>query len=216
MVNDDVFAVIAEATRRDILASLKAGDKAVGQLVEELGASQPTVSKHLRVLREASLVTMRAEGQKRFYALTPDPLRLVRSWLAEFDGGAGANEPAVPMAVDGTRSASDGLRTEALTPAGQQTSAQHRVPVREPRWRGEPELAPDREPERAPDRGRERTPDQAPALPAAVTLPVVLGSDTVLGTDGTRPQQLGRTVGRAAYKAADLLANLPKFGRRKD
>nr|MBW4095461.1 winged helix-turn-helix transcriptional regulator [Acidobacteriota bacterium] len=74
MVIDDVFAVIADETRRDILVSLAAGDKAVGTLVEELHGSQPTVSKHLRVLREAGLVSMRAQGQKRFYSLTPQPL----------------------------------------------------------------------------------------------------------------------------------------------
>ena len=51
MVTDDVFAVIAEATRRDILVALRKGDKAVGELVQELEASQPTISKHLKVLR---------------------------------------------------------------------------------------------------------------------------------------------------------------------
>ncbi|HSU69811.1 MAG TPA: metalloregulator ArsR/SmtB family transcription factor, partial [Micrococcaceae bacterium] len=81
MVMDDVFAVIAEETRRDILDSLRAGDKAVGQLVEELGASQPTISKHLRVLREASLVSMRAEGQKRFYSLNTVPLQRISGWI---------------------------------------------------------------------------------------------------------------------------------------
>ena len=74
MVTDDVFAVIAEATRRDILVSLRSGDKAVGELVQELEASQPTISKHLKVLREADLVSMRAQGQKRYYALNPKPL----------------------------------------------------------------------------------------------------------------------------------------------
>jgi DNA-binding transcriptional ArsR family regulator len=64
---DDVFAVIAESTRRQILENLRDGDKAVGELVIELQVSQPTVSKHLKVLREAGLVTMRAQGQKRFY-----------------------------------------------------------------------------------------------------------------------------------------------------
>ncbi|WP_028279495.1 metalloregulator ArsR/SmtB family transcription factor [Arthrobacter sp. H5] len=85
MVIDDVFAVIAEATRREILASLRTGDKAVGELVEELAVSQPTVSKHLKVLREAGLVSMRAQGQKRFYSLNSGPLQEIARWLAEFD-----------------------------------------------------------------------------------------------------------------------------------
>ena len=86
-MTDDVFAVIAEATRRDILVSLRKGDKAVGELVQELEASQPTISKHLKVLREADLVSMRAQGQKRYYALNPKPLAGVASWLETFDVG---------------------------------------------------------------------------------------------------------------------------------
>jgi DNA-binding transcriptional ArsR family regulator len=95
MVTDDVFAVIAEATRRDILVSLQAGDKAVGELVEELAASQPTISKHLKVLREADLVSMRAQGQKRYYALNRKPLAGVASWLETFDVGRAASAVSV-------------------------------------------------------------------------------------------------------------------------
>ena len=94
MVTDDVFAVIAEATRRDILVALRKGDKAVGELVQELEASQPTISKHLKVLREADLVSMRAQGQKRYYALNPKPLEGIASWLGAFD--VGAPSPAAP------------------------------------------------------------------------------------------------------------------------
>jgi ArsR family transcriptional regulator len=92
MVIDDVFAVIAEGTRREILGSLREGDKSVGELVEELEVSQPTVSKHLKVLREAGLVSMRAQGQKRFYALQTDPLQDVADWVAGF-GLASASLP---------------------------------------------------------------------------------------------------------------------------
>ena len=84
MVNEDVFTVLAEQTRREILAALRDGDKAVGELVDELGASQPTVSKHLRVLREAGLVTMRAEGQRRYYKLETAPLNGISQWLDGF------------------------------------------------------------------------------------------------------------------------------------
>ena len=89
-MTDDVFAVIAEATRRDILIALRKGDKAVGELVQELEASQPTISKHLKVLREADLVSMRAQGQKRYYTLNPKPLAGIASWLQAFDVGPAA------------------------------------------------------------------------------------------------------------------------------
>ncbi|NKX53426.1 ArsR/SmtB family transcription factor [Arthrobacter mobilis] len=90
MVVDDVFAVIAESTRREILQSLRESDKAVGELVEELEVSQPTVSKHLKVLREAGLVSMRAQGQKRFYSLVAAPLEDVAEWVSAFGLGNGA------------------------------------------------------------------------------------------------------------------------------
>src|SRR3954466_10772355 len=96
MVTDAVFAVIAEATRRDILVALRRGDKAVGELVQELEASQPTISKHLKVLREADLVSMRAQGQKRYYTLNPKPLAGIASWLQAFDVGPAATADVAP------------------------------------------------------------------------------------------------------------------------
>ncbi len=86
----DIFAVIADHTRRDILRELRAGDKAVGELVEALDASQPTVSKHLKVLRDAGLVTTRAQGQKRYYALRLEPLAEVGGWLTSLRTTAGS------------------------------------------------------------------------------------------------------------------------------
>lgn len=178
MVTDDVFAVIAEATRRDILVSLRSGDKAVGELVEELAASQPTISKHLKVLREADLVSMRAQGQKRFYALNPKPLAGVASWLETFDVGTPAPAAAAPVEV---------------------------VPA-----------APVAEVAAEPPATRTEAVNQAAKVHASAT-PVAID----LNSDDTVPQQIGRTVGRAATKAADLLANLPnlpnlpKFGRKR-
>lgn len=78
---DDVFAVIADPTRRQILSVLSHGKRPVGDLVSELGVSQPTVSKHLKVLRTAGLVETQAAGQKRFYSLTPAPLDKVMLWI---------------------------------------------------------------------------------------------------------------------------------------
>ncbi|MDO4898208.1 MAG: metalloregulator ArsR/SmtB family transcription factor [Rothia sp. (in: high G+C Gram-positive bacteria)] len=80
-MKDDVFAVIADPTRRHILQSLAVERLAVGELVEELGVSQPTVSKHLKVLRNAGLVETEAVGQKRFYSITPHPLQQVTDWV---------------------------------------------------------------------------------------------------------------------------------------
>jgi DNA-binding transcriptional ArsR family regulator len=79
-----VFEVIAEPSRRRILDLLAADELPVGALVERLELSQPAISKHLRVLREASLVSVRGEGQRRLYSVRPEPLRAVDDWLAPY------------------------------------------------------------------------------------------------------------------------------------
>lgn len=86
----DIFDVIADGTRREILQLLLSrsaeGEKgtSVSHIVHELGVSQPTVSKHLKVLREASLVSVREEGQHRYYSLSPAPLDEIDDWLVPF------------------------------------------------------------------------------------------------------------------------------------
>jgi DNA-binding transcriptional ArsR family regulator len=200
MVTDDVFAVIAESTRRDILTSLRSGDKAVGELVEELAASQPTISKHLKVLREAQLVSMRAQGQKRYYALNRKPLEGIASWLETFDVGsaaAAATSPAPPAAAAVSRD-------EASVPS--LGEAPRVVPAKE-------HAAADAVAADAVSAGV-LAPDGADLSPAVV----IPGGTAAPLSDDSVPQQIGRTVGRAATKAADLLANLPnlpKFGRKK-
>lgn len=88
----DIFDVIADSTRRDILGLLldrsDTGDQgtSVSHIVTQLGISQPTVSKHLKVLREANLVSVREDGQHRFYSLATDPLDEVDDWLVPFLG----------------------------------------------------------------------------------------------------------------------------------
>lgn len=144
---DDVFAVIAETTRREILISLRSGDKAVGEMVRELGVSQPTVSKHLKVLREAGLVTMRAQGQKRFYSLRAEPLREIVMWLSDFESAVVEPEP---VAASGS-------------------------------------------------------------IDVGVTEQVV-----IYDGEQRRPQQLQRSVERAAGRAADIFANLPRFRKKRD
>jgi DNA-binding transcriptional ArsR family regulator len=78
------FEVLAEPHRRRILDLLRDGERPVGDLVAELGLSQPAVSKHLRVLRDAGLVAVRGDAQRRFYRLDPDPLRELDEWLAPY------------------------------------------------------------------------------------------------------------------------------------
>jgi len=97
----DIFDVIADGTRRDILQLLRergaSGERgtSVSQIVAELGVSQPTVSKHLKVLREAELVSVREEGQHRYYSLSIAPLDEVDDWLVPFfDDGLAAAEAA--------------------------------------------------------------------------------------------------------------------------
>jgi len=75
------FDVLAEPTRRQILDLLLERPHAVGELVERLGASQPGTSKHLRVLREAGLVNVRRQAQRRWYELRPEPLSEIDRWL---------------------------------------------------------------------------------------------------------------------------------------
>lgn len=77
----DLFFVISDPTRRNLLQELGAGERSVGELVDAVGVSQPTVSKHLKVLRDAGLAHTRVQGQKRFYTLIPEPLGEVVDWL---------------------------------------------------------------------------------------------------------------------------------------
>jgi DNA-binding transcriptional ArsR family regulator len=79
-----VFEVVAEPGRRRILDLVRAGERSVGELVAALSLSQPAVSKHLRVLREAGLVQARTDEQRRLYRLVPGPLRELDSWLAPY------------------------------------------------------------------------------------------------------------------------------------
>jgi DNA-binding transcriptional ArsR family regulator len=78
------FEAIAEPNRRRILDLLRAGERPAGELVEATGLSQPGVSKHLKLLREAGLVSMRPEGQRRLYRLEPGELAELDAWLKPF------------------------------------------------------------------------------------------------------------------------------------
>jgi DNA-binding transcriptional ArsR family regulator len=78
------FEVLSEPTRRSILDLLRDGERPVGELVHLLDLSQPAVSKHLRVLREAGLVEARVDAQRRVYRIVPEPLRELDRWLAPY------------------------------------------------------------------------------------------------------------------------------------
>ena len=78
------FDVLAEPNRRRILDLLRDCEQPVGELVSQLQVSQPAVSKHLRVLREAGLVKVRGDAQRRLYSVRPEPLRAIDEWLAPY------------------------------------------------------------------------------------------------------------------------------------
>ncbi len=81
----DAFNAVAEPRRREILDVLAGGERAVGDLVDELGLAQPLVSKHLKVLREVGLVTVRDDGRRRLYRLDGRPLRAIHDWVARYE-----------------------------------------------------------------------------------------------------------------------------------
>lgn len=81
----DVFAAIGDGHRRAVLDALLVGEQAVGAIVDGVSMSQPQVSKHLRVLREAGLVRCRKDGRRRLYRLEPAHLQPLREWLAGYE-----------------------------------------------------------------------------------------------------------------------------------
>jgi DNA-binding transcriptional ArsR family regulator len=78
------FEVLAEPTRRRILDDVRDRERSVGELVKRLKLSQPGVSKHLRVLRDAGLVEVRKDAQRRLYRVRPEPLAELDAWLAPY------------------------------------------------------------------------------------------------------------------------------------
>jgi ArsR family transcriptional regulator len=111
----DIFDVVSDATRRDLLQVLldryvsrasDSGEISVGEIVDKLALSQPTVSKHLKVLRDHGLVTVREEGQHRYYCIDTSPLEDLEDWLipflsADFDTSADIAGSAVFAAWSG-------------------------------------------------------------------------------------------------------------------
>ena len=83
-VMESTFGIIAEPNRRAILSLLASSDRSVGEIEHKLHMPQPSVSKHLRVLRDGGFVEARVDGPRRVYRLRPEPLREVDAWLAPF------------------------------------------------------------------------------------------------------------------------------------
>src|ERR1700678_4332009 len=81
---ESVFEIIAEPNRRAILSLLVTSQQSVGNIERQLRMSQPTVSKHLRVLRDAGFVESMVDAQRRLYRLRPEPFQQVDAWLAQF------------------------------------------------------------------------------------------------------------------------------------
>ncbi len=81
---ESAFTIVAEPNRRAILSLLLTSERSVGELEQELRLSQPSVSKHLRVLRDAGFVESRVEAQRRLYRLRPEPLQELDEWLLPF------------------------------------------------------------------------------------------------------------------------------------
>lgn len=81
---ESVYEIIAEPNRRAILSLLASSEQSVGEIERQLRMSQPTVSKHLRVLRDAGFVEATVDAQRRLYRLKPEPLQEVDMWLAQF------------------------------------------------------------------------------------------------------------------------------------
>ena len=118
---ESVFEIIAEPNRRAILSLLVLSQQSVGEIERQLRMSQPTVSKHLRVLREAGFVESTVDAQRRLYRLKPEPLQEVDAWLAPFRRFWSAHIDALERHLD---------RMDRLTPAKTKTSRRRRAPNR--------------------------------------------------------------------------------------
>ena len=126
-MHSDVFSVIADSTRRRIVRILAEQTHTVGAVVEKLGMSQPTISKHLKVLRDADVVSVTVEGQRRLYSLNPDVFATVTEWINEtVQIARQSNEAHAPVALPGgvTASASDNATAEKPVEKTSEKSAQ--------------------------------------------------------------------------------------------
>jgi DNA-binding transcriptional ArsR family regulator len=126
---ESVFEIIAEPNRRAILSLLVSSQQSVGEIERQLRMTQPTVSKHLRVLREAGFVESTVDAQRRLYRLKPEPLQEIDAWLAPFRRFWAAHLDALERHLDR-------MGEDQSKPTTNQTRRRRRGPNRE-RGKGE-------------------------------------------------------------------------------
>jgi len=119
---ESAFEIIAEPNRRAILILLVSSQRSVGEIERQLHMPQPTVSKHLRVLREAGFVESRVDAQRRLYRLKPKPLQEVDAWLAPFRQFWSTHVDALERYLD---------RMDQSRPTKRKTKSRRSVPNRE-------------------------------------------------------------------------------------
>ena len=110
---ESVFEIIAQPNRRAILSLLASSQQSVGEIERQLRVPQPTVSKHLRVLREAGFVESTVEAQRRLYRLKPEPFQEVEAWLAPFRRFWSAHVDALERYLDHMESSTPTKRKAA-------------------------------------------------------------------------------------------------------
>jgi len=108
-----VFQIIAEPNRRAILSLLVSSQQSVGEIERQLRMPQPTVSKHLRVMREAGFVESTVDAQRRLYRLKPEPLQEVDDWLAQFRRFWSGHVDALERHLDRMHPSMDGAMERA-------------------------------------------------------------------------------------------------------
>jgi len=128
---ESVFDIIAEPNRRAILSLLASSPQSVGEIERQLRMSQPTVSKHLRVLREAGFVEAKVDAQRRLYQLKPGPLQEVDAWLAPFRQFWSAHIDALERYLDRIAHPSDSKRDQS-TPTKRTSAKDARVALPQP------------------------------------------------------------------------------------
>ena len=121
---ESVFEIIAEPNRRAILSLLVSSEQSVGEIERQLRMPQPTVSKHLRVLREAGFVESTVDAQRRFYRLKPAPFQELDAWLAQFRRFWSGH-------VDALERYLDRMKHHSSTPTKEKAERRNRGPNRE-------------------------------------------------------------------------------------
>ena len=124
---ESAFEIIAEPNRRAILSLLVSSQQSVGEIERQLRMPQPTVSKHLRVLREAGFVESTVDAQRRLYRLKPEPFQEMDDWLAQFRRFWSAHVDALERHLDRM----DQSTEKRATPAKTKTSKRRSGPSRE-------------------------------------------------------------------------------------